>query len=116
MNNQINPEVILKAAQITEPGKDWFISPEGIMYQNDDTFDGYTTFDYMTWGFALERALKKEQWVFYQTPKGKYVAFDVHGKPESDESDTLLLLRCVSAQFSIPLYLEGDQALSTGQE
>lgn len=57
--------------------------------------------------WALERALKKRRWSFYYDGEIYFAeGFDCRNVVCSDESDTLLLLRCVSAQTSIPLFGE----------
>lgn len=108
---RVNPELLLRAAQLAQPDKEWIISVLGNVVETGKL----NYFDIMIYGsdaWALERALKDERnggWVFYKTPKGIYVAFNIDSQPQSDPSDTLLLLKAVSAQFSIPLYLEGGE-------
>lgn len=109
---RVNPAVILKASLLARPEFPWIIieSADNEFHVADAGAPVLTLFDPLHDDSdcrLLERALKDERnggWVFYKTPKGIYVAFNIDSQPQSDPSDTLLLLKAVAAQFSIPLY------------
>lgn len=115
----INPKLVLKAAQLAIPEAEWTIVDGRVRVVNwfgsvgSRNLNPYW-FDPLTSdadAFLLERALKQRGngwWSFFVNALGLYMASSAEGPCESqyDESDTLLLLKCVSAQFSIPLYLE----------
>lgn len=108
---RVNPELLLKCAQLARPELPWFICPHTTnrirhRTQLGGSFDPLTSDDD---AMKLERALKREGWNFgYWHPNTVFIA-----RPESsiysvilDKSDTILLLKVVAHQFSIPLYQE----------
>lgn len=120
----INPELVLECARMAYQKATWFISDRHgsvgtIITRIDDhedenempLFKPFDPLSYNSDAWALERALKNREngeWSF-----GKTIFSDTKHKANSprhgsayDESDTLLLLKCVSAMRSIPLYLE----------
>lgn len=127
MNNKtINPELLLAGARMVNPdhGRErdhyehrWHIKDGEVRRRID--YSSFLTFDPIKNGWsgqhdawALERALKKEGWQFryqcaqfwawndWRRGEGKYL------DPIGDDSDTLLLLKCVSAMTGIKLYVE----------
>lgn len=112
---RVNPALLLKAAEMARPiqyneeGDEWFIDKHGLICRVILTEPYYVLFDPLTSdadAWALERALKKEGWDFGYWPElGFYIARPVTEiyQPLKDKSDTLLLLKCVSAQFNIPM-------------
>lgn len=112
---KINPKVVLEAANMAEPGRNWVIS-DGIIMDDDmprfytDWFEPLTSDDD---AMKLERALKRRGngwWSFFVNALGLYMATSAEGPCESqyDESDTLLLLKCVAAMKSLELFGEGE--------
>lgn len=110
----INPEVVLEAANIAEPGRPWGISSDGsVAYRfGVSTYDDplYQVFSLTddSWARKLERALKKEGWQFGWYVDHYYADRAGHKFLQDYASDTLLLLKCVSAQCGKPLYI-GEQ-------
>lgn len=118
---RINPAVVLKAAEMAMPPKEnnpWFIDKHGVCREGIDgfTISGWQFFNPLAHdsdAMKLERALKQQWWAFSAYAKKDgilvYVAIGAGGRPENltDPSDTLLLLKCVAAQYSIELFV-GD--------
>jgi hypothetical protein len=117
-DQRVNPELIKAAACMADKTRVWQfdadrrvvnLHPDGRWtHWQRDYFDPLTNdADAM----KLERALKKDGWNFREFENGKFSAFKVTWGAcdfdEADESDTLLLLRCVSVQTGIALYGEG---------
>lgn len=116
---RVDPALIKKAAEMARPGCQ-------VVYEHQFS-DGHFqlticdesgrqhTFDpakLMDDAFMLERALKKEGWWFGQFNDLKYGATRYADKARNreridicDNSDTLLLLKCVSAMTGIELYV-----------
>lgn len=106
---RVNPEVLLKAAEVARPGINWVIS-DGIVMDDDsppfyaDYFNPLTSdADAM----KLERALKDGFWNFgrhwMQADKRYWAVNTDMDIKVFDESDTLLLLKCVAATTGLPL-------------
>lgn len=123
----INAELMLKAAEMAIPGKEWC---RPIIAGHPDYNDGKETLaDYVAYfdydgpedleihfnpltsdsdAWALERALKKEGWSFGLSGfhENYYSAHKLHNTIY-DDSDSVLLLACVSAMTGLPLHAKG---------
>lgn len=109
----INPEVKLRALAMIYP--DWDFEYDGsVLYRSFKGKENWHRFgsDLLTPGtdtFLLERALKKEglafQWIKLDNGTEFFHAYTAtkNWVGQSDESDTLLLLKCVSAQTNLPM-------------
>lgn len=121
---KINPKVVLEAARMCGL-RDAHLSRDKAHVDYFNEGGGwYRTFDPLTSdddAMKLERALKKLEWQF-SYERDEFQASREHSKPImvggmpgqeistellSDDSDTLLLLKCVSAITGIPLHAKG---------
>jgi hypothetical protein len=123
-DRKVNPELVLEAWKIVCPE---FAKAQGAVKARlfDTTgievLRGYAIvaiFDPLksdSDAMKLERALKQRGngwWSFFVNALGLYMASSAEGpcKSQYDESDTLLLLKCVSAQTGIALWVEGEKS------
>lgn len=113
----INPELVKVAAKMVDPSKDWdaercglevmafYLQPFGEERELEEVY-----FDPINTGedaWSLELVLKKQGWDFGFSKSNKFRAIHESLRTQYDESDTLLLLRCVSAQTNIPMSTGG---------
>lgn len=106
----VNPELLLKAAEMAFPAVKWKLwqsMATGRVFpvdaENGEVY--FAADDYGGDAWALNNALRDSGWTFSAMANGKYSAFttDYPIKVERDESPVLLLYRCISSQFNIPL-------------
>lgn len=117
MNDKLNPEVLLEAAEMVSPENEWLVAWEG---DEPSVFTNYFSdkrqyFDPRTSDKDLKYlllALMKEGWQFSSDRiygRDQFYGINLKSKDPNmihDESFPLLLLKCVSAQRGIPLYVE----------
>lgn len=121
MTTPINPELMLKAAQMARPGLKWI--DFGGWIACDGAYDAGPEFNPITSeadAFALERSLKIAGWEFSCAfpdfvDECSFIAhmnalFSPAFRHQLvDKSDTLLLLKCVAAMHSLNLYLTAEK-------
>lgn len=109
MTQKLNPELLLVAANMADPKTDiceWRIADGGLIRLHVDGVPQNEYFFYQenaAHAWALERALKKFGYWFGEDDNG-FWAQDVLRPKMYDPSDTLLLLKCLSAQTGVPVY------------
>jgi hypothetical protein len=109
----INPELVKKCAEVAHPESVWINDDGLIVREQGAAYFDPTQDDH--WGMAdahaLMRALMKEGWIFSRTSGSEpelrelYEAKTPLGHFCEDESFPLLLLKCASAQFNIPVWV-----------
>jgi len=113
---RVNPELVLAAAKMAQPDVDWQKCWEG---NEPHVFAKWSPLSSRTMNFdprtssanahALMLALEREGWTFMyiklSKDRGIYSAKRAGSEIIEDESPAMRLLKCVSAQSSIPLYL-----------
>jgi hypothetical protein len=121
----INPELMLRAAELVSPENEWLVSCEG---GEPSVFTNYFSnnrqyFDPRLYDkdlkFLMLALMKEHEWNF-NYERDEYQAWREHSKPImvggmpgqeistellSDESFPLLLLKAVSAMTGVPLYV-----------
>jgi hypothetical protein len=124
-DRKLNPELYKAAADMADPDGGWQRGDNisfGVPFVRVSTGPSarntgrrvFDIFKYQAYAWALERKLKYEGWEFSQDYlskryKAKKVAYSRDGFTsdiETDESDILLLLKCVAAMHSLDLYVE----------
>jgi hypothetical protein len=124
-DRKVNPELIKACAELAIPAWKWRISIPAYYYEGNEvtTADSLTEYDDPVSftplhsdsdAMKLERALKEPLagyyigWYFCKKQNGLYAAYPPGGRCIEDKSDTLLLLKCVSAQTGIALWVKGE--------
>jgi hypothetical protein len=120
-DRKVNPECVRAAANMAIPGKRWkvltFMGLDDwitVVGAKDDS--RFNPLDDDSDAMKLERALKEPiagyyiGWYFCKKQNGLYAAYPPGGRCIEDKSDTLLLLKCVSAQTGIALWVEGEDS------
>ncbi len=102
----INPQLMLAGAEMAFSEHQWRKAANGDIHNLD--WDYFRPHNGGRDAFALERALKKKGWHFSWNESFDFYATNLTGNfsHEMDPSDTLLLLKCVSAQTNIPMFAE----------
>jgi hypothetical protein len=106
-----NPELMLACAKMAYPEHEWLIDQGKVVRIGAvNHCVGLIEFEYSDAdAFWLERSLKKEVngWWDFGEDRNRTGLYEAHSPkyPENikDPSDTLLLIKCVSAQTNIPL-------------
>jgi hypothetical protein len=121
MTPKYNPKLMLKCAQKVRPKSIWRISPQSNVVCRISNFSLSTiTFDPLTSASdreALMLVLQEKGWKFGSDylfdSRGtisqtvvRYAKHEYYRGSISDESHAVLLVKCASEQWGIPLYVE----------
>lgn len=109
----VNPELVKAAADIAKPlpaGEEWRVEENRVWYGFENSYYTNTEFNPLTSADDFKALLvclmdgKNGAWEFGKDEDGFYARGP---KYFQDPSESLLLLKCVSAQTGIPMYGEG---------
>jgi hypothetical protein len=111
-DQRVNPELVKASAEMAIPNGAWELLDDGSVYNNFFMEQQY--FDPLqsdSDAMKLERALKKKGWQFYAEEGTTLFCAQPHEfalpcDVLDNESDTMLLLVCVSSMTGIALYGE----------